>query len=1389
MIDYRKIVFSFVLVASSFSLLGHSGIGINEKSSDNTEKKSTLQKKAANCAPSTGRQFLQYNNVRALIEVAGFAFTDRGTGQARYEVPKSDDVNNPNPSSIYAASLWMGGQTQGLVLKTAAHLFRQGDDFYPGPLTITTPAQDPNVGPRQGYGPAEILPEDCAEYDQFFQTTRTEANNHRIYSSCNGDPKCIKENFPDGYTTPRTITNFALAANGDISKMQDLILAPFHDEDGNGFYEPESGDYPGYDLDKSSECPKPRGGRVDLFGDYNMWYIFNDKGNIHNETNGEPIGMEIQAQAFAFSTSDDINNMTFYNYQLVNRSTVTLYDTYFGQYVDADIGCSEDDYAGCDVQRGFGYIYNGDNVDSDCGNEIPFTGLPPAIGVDFFEGPYQDNDGIDNPLTTDVSVAIAEKGIPYPGLGVGYGDGKIDNERMGMGKFLYFSRNAPPHGGDPVQAVNFYNYMRGVWIDGSNFEFGGLGHSGDADAIALGNIQADYVFPGDTDPLFWGTDGEAVPQDWTEQTAGNTVGDRRFVQSAGPFTLEPGALNNITVGIVSARATSGDSFESVELVRLADDKAQRLFDNCFRLIDGPDAPSVSITELDNELIITFTNGPGSNNEGEKYEEVDANIALNQAQMDSDIADGTDNDGIADGICADCYYKDDNRYRFQGYIVYQLANASVGPDELDDVSKARIITQSDVEDGVSRITNFIYNEDLQQAIPTEMVDGNDQGISHTFQVKNDAFATGNPALVNFKKYHYMVVAYAYNNFRNYVVNTTNLDGQQLPFLRGRKSATGEIRSYTGIPHKPLAGTVINSEYGESPIIVRKEGKGNGGLTVDISEQSEVDILSSNVVSELTYKKGSGPIDVKIIDPLQVPDDTFELYFAPNETLIGSQKQMLASKWNLIRLSTNDTIKSDTTIAVLNEQLIPDWGLSVKIGQPVEISSRQTTTDDRPMFISASMTFSDSSKQWLSGVSDNDLNPYLNWIRSGILDNSDAATDPCTDLNDYAGIDSDEEYENILQGTWSPYSLVARGNCWAEPVSYNARATVGQVKLQNLSSVDIVITENKDLWTRCPVFELQNESVLAQGGAEKLTPRKVSSVGKDGTPDGTFVGLTTTPSTGMGWFPGYAIDVNTGERLNMAFGEDSWLGGHNGRDMIWNPTNTVFQGAGEPVLGGKHYIYVFENAHEDRKMPAYDGGVYMEDKIQRDADIRNKIFKHCMWVGIPLLASSTQELMTSDVRIRLRVEKEYDFYSHDTSADQDVDDKTNSENDWAPLYTFGTGDFAASFNEDTVISRLDIINIVPNPYYAFSEYEETRLENRVKFVNLPEECAIKIFNTGGKLIRTFTKNSDITFFDWDLTNQALVPISSGVYIIHIEVPGYGEKILKFMAVMRQPDLDNN
>jgi hypothetical protein len=74
--------------------------------------------------------------------------------------------------------------------------------------------------------------------------------------------------------------------------------------------------------------------------------------------------------------------------------------------------------------------------------------------------------------------------------------------------------------------------------------------------------------------------------------AGNSPGDRRFIQSAGPFTLAPGASNFVTVGVVWAQATSGGALASLDALLQADKKTQAAFDNCFRILEGPFAPEL-----------------------------------------------------------------------------------------------------------------------------------------------------------------------------------------------------------------------------------------------------------------------------------------------------------------------------------------------------------------------------------------------------------------------------------------------------------------------------------------------------------------------------------------------------------------------------------------------------------------------------------------------------------------------------------------------------------------------------------------------------------------------------------------------------------------------------
>jgi len=170
----------------------------------------------------------------------------------------------------------------------------------------------------------------------------------------------------------------------------------------------------------------------------------------------------------------------------------------------------------------------------------------------------------------------------------------------------------------------------------------------------------------------------------------------------------------------------------------------------------------------------------------------------------------------------------------------------------------------------------------------------------------------------------------------------------------------------------------------------------------------------------------------------------------------------------------------------------------------------------------------------------------------------------------------------------------------------------------------------------------------------------------------------------------------------------------------------------------------------------------------------------------LNSAEDGLIPNDLRVRLRVAKEYEKFRYNNG---DVFDLTFAQNTWRPLYRFSTKGLAPVINDNaSATDALDMINIVPNPYYAFSTYETSKLDNRVKITNLPEVCLVTIYDMNGTLIRQFNKADPLTSIDWDLKNSKSVPIASGTYIIHVKVEGVGEKVLKWFGVMRPVDLDN-
>ena len=250
---------------------------------------------------------------------------------------------------------------------------------------------------------------------------------------------------------------------------------------------------------------------------------------------------------------------------------------------------------GCDVERGIGYCYNGDNNDEDNGGALGYGFQPPAIGVDFFQGPFQDPNLKDNEISEDPYEWENNNANPYAKNTIGFEDGIADNERVGMTNFLFFNSDGTVRG-DPRTATEYYNFLRSKWRDGTQLTYGGTGYLGDANSDPTTPTR--HMFPDNSDTAKWSTFGKKPNGPWTEVTAGNTPFDRRFVYSSGPITLLPGAINSFTIGFPWARASSGGPEGSLQKMKEADDIAQKMFDNCFLPMNMPDAPVLQIKEYD-----------------------------------------------------------------------------------------------------------------------------------------------------------------------------------------------------------------------------------------------------------------------------------------------------------------------------------------------------------------------------------------------------------------------------------------------------------------------------------------------------------------------------------------------------------------------------------------------------------------------------------------------------------------------------------------------------------------------------------------------------------------------------------------------------------------------
>ena len=414
-------------------------------------------------------RYLDINNVRTIGKSFGPLFCNQYSFiDYCYEVPAGS-----GKKTIFVGDLWMGGLSENGELHLAAERFNQiGNDYFCGPATLATENGMPSCD-------NEIT----ADFNRVWKIDRYDV-----------EALAYNQQYGTNYEIPKDI--LAWPGNGPEGYAENL--APYIDNDGDGVYNPE------FDL-------------PEMLGDQMIWWVVNDVQKPHTESGGNPIGVEVQYTLYAYvydnpvEHSDElINNQTFLNVKIINRSDFTYNDFTAGLFLDFDLGYSNDDHVGSDVEHSTFFVYNGDTIDG--------SGEPQAYG----ENP---------PIQSATYLSYLLNG-----------ESVCSDDIPKMEKFMYYNNSASSICGDPDFASDYYNYINGVWKDGTSLHYGGYGHQ----SSGASNVECSYMFPSLSDLTGYGTGG-VVMEEWNETTAGSQPGDRRGVGSVRPVQFKSGDVIELDI--------------------------------------------------------------------------------------------------------------------------------------------------------------------------------------------------------------------------------------------------------------------------------------------------------------------------------------------------------------------------------------------------------------------------------------------------------------------------------------------------------------------------------------------------------------------------------------------------------------------------------------------------------------------------------------------------------------------------------------------------------------------------------------------------------------------------------------------------------------------------
>ncbi len=111
-------------------------------------------------------------------------------------------------------------------------------------------------------------------------------------------------------------------------------------------------------------------------------------------------------------------------------------------------------------------------------------------------------------------------------------------------------------------------------------------------------------------------------------------------------------------------------------------------------------------------------------------------------------------------------------------------------------------------------------------------------------------------------------------------------------------------------------------------------------------------------------------------------------------------------------------------------------------------------------------------------------------------------------------------------------------------------------------------------------------------------------------------------------------------------------------------------------------------------------------------------------------------------------------------------------------------------ESIASKLKV-KVVPNPYLVRNAWERHPDYRKIKFINLPDKCTIRIYNFAGDLLKTIKHDATKVAGsgnlplqsggdeDWDLLTESGQKPAPGIYLFHIE-SDIGNQVGKFVII---------